>query len=104
MLLIVDCVRRQAAEDNAAPEEITMSVRAAILDEMRRIAGEQKKTLGSLDDDTPLASTGLDSLGFAVLVARLEEQLNVDPFAASDEIDLPVTVGDLVHFYEGALV
>lgn len=81
-----------------------MSVRTAILDEMRRIAAEQQKTLGSLDDDAPLASTGLDSLGFAVLVARLEEHLNVDPFAASDEIDLPVTVGDLVRFYEGALV
>ena len=81
-----------------------MAVRTTILDEMRRIAAEQGKTLGPTDDDAPLAGTGLDSLGFAVLVARLEEQLKIDPFGASDEIDLPVTVGDLIRFYEGALV
>ena len=81
-----------------------MSVRTTIFDEMRRVAAEQKKTLGPLDDDAPLMTVGLDSLGFAILVARLEEQLNVDPFSASDDIALPVTIGDLVRFYEHALV
>ena len=81
-----------------------MSVRTTILDEFHRIAAEQKKTLGPLDDSAPLMTTGLDSLGFAVLVARLEEQLHVDPFSASDEIALPVTVGDFITFYEHALV
>ena len=81
-----------------------MSVRTTILDEIRRIAAEQNKTLGSLDDDAPLTATGLDSLGFAVLVARLEEQLEVDPFGLSDEVELPVTVGDFIRFYEHALV
>ena len=81
-----------------------MSVRSTILDEFRRIAAEQHKTLGPLEDDASLITTGLDSLGFAVLVARLEEQLHVDPFGASDEMALPVTVGDLIRFYEHALV
>ncbi len=70
---------------------------------MRRIAAEQKLTLGSLDDDAPLLATGLDSLGFAVLVARLEDAFAVDPFAAADEIALPVTVGDFIRFYQHAL-
>lgn len=81
-----------------------MSVRDTILAEMKRIAAEQKKALGPLDDDAPLMTCGLDSLGFAVLVARLEEQLGTDPFSEADEVALPVTIGDLIHFYEQALV
>ncbi len=81
-----------------------MSVRDTIVAEMKRIATEQKKTLGPLDDDASLMTCGLDSLGFAVLVARLEEQLGTDPFGEADEVALPVTVGDLVRFYEQALV
>jgi acyl carrier protein len=81
-----------------------MSVRATILDEIARVAQEQKKALQPLTDDAPLLTIGLDSLCFAILVARLEEKLGTDPFGASDEVALPVTVGDLVRFYEHALV
>lgn len=81
-----------------------MSVRTTILEEMRRVATEQKKTLAPLDDDAPLLTIGLDSLCFAILVARLEEALAIDPFGASDEVELPITVGDFIQFYEHALV
>ena len=81
-----------------------MTVHDTIIAEMKRIATEQKKTLGPLDDTASLMTCGLDSLGFAVLVARLEEQLGIDPFSDADEVALPVTIGDLVHFYEQALV
>ena len=81
-----------------------MDVRNTILDEMQRVAREQKKTLASLADEAPLLSSGLDSLCFAILVARLEETLGVDPFSTADEITLPVTVGDFIQFYEHALV
>ena len=81
-----------------------MSTRTLIIDAMRRVADEQQRTLGPLDDDALLLTIGLDSLCFAILVARLEEALNVDPFGASDEIELPVTVGDFVRFYEKAMV
>jgi acyl carrier protein len=47
-------------------------------------------------------NTGLDSLCFAVLVARLEDQLGVDPFSTSDDISFPVTLGDFVRVYENA--
>jgi len=57
-----------------------------------------------LDDTAPLLTLGLDSLGFAILVARLEEKLGRDPFSVSDEIEFPVTVGDLVRLYEYANV
>ena len=81
-----------------------MDVRETILDEMRRVAREQKKTLASLDDETPLLGSGLDSLCFAILVARLEETLGIDPFSTSEDVALPVTVGDLIEFYEHARV
>lgn len=81
-----------------------MDVRETILDEMRRVAQEQKKTLAPLDDETPLLGSGLDSLCFAILVARLEEELGIDPFSSAEDVALPVTVGDLVDFYEHALV
>ena len=81
-----------------------MTTKDTILDEMRRIAREQKKTLVPLDDDAPLLTIGLDSLCFAILVARLEETFGIDPFSASDEVALPITVGDLVAFYDHALV
>ena len=81
-----------------------MSARETIIGEMQRVAREQKKTLAPLQDATPLLNVGLDSLCFAILVARLEETFGIDPFSTSDEAVLPVTVGDLITFYDHALV
>ena len=47
-----------------------------------------------------LLDCGLDSLCFAILVTRLEDELGFDPFATSDEVQFPVTFGDFVRFYE----
>lgn len=52
-----------------------------------------------LEADTILLDTGLDSLGFAIVVARLEEELNFDPFSLSDEARYPVTFSQFVKFY-----
>ena len=38
-----------------------------------------------LKDDVVLLESGLDSLGFAILVATLEEKLEFDPFTMMDE-------------------
>jgi len=79
-----------------------MSARNFILNEMSRVAAEHKKPLAALTDDTPLMETGLDSLCFAILVARLEDQTGVDPFGSAEETALPITVGDLVEAYDRA--
>jgi len=80
-----------------------MSIRAAILSHMEKIAREQKVMLpSSLSDATPLLDSGLDSLGFAILVARLEDELGFDPFAASEEAHFPVTLGEFIRVYENA--
>lgn len=77
-----------------------MSIKLTIMDEMARVAREHGKTLAPLTDDVALLDSGLDSLGIAVLVARLEDRLGVDPFTTSDDVQFPVTVGDFVKAYE----
>jgi len=77
-----------------------MSIRLTVLSVMEEVAAEQQKKLAPLSDDTVLANSGLDSLCFAIIVARLEDSLGVDPFTASDEVYFPVTFADFVTLYE----
>ena len=79
-----------------------MSIRSLIISEIQRLAAEEDKNLPSLTDDLVLLESGLDSLAIAILVARLEETLNLDPFTDSDEIYYPVTLGDFIKAYEHA--
>lgn len=53
-----------------------------------------------LVEDTVLLDSGLDSLGFAILVARLEEELGFDPFVEMEEAVYPTTFGEFVALYE----
>ena len=81
-----------------------MSVRAAVVSQIQQIAEDSRQSLPPLTDDLVLLESGLDSLGIAIVVARLEETLGVDPFtgSASDEMAYPVTLGDFIRFYERA--
>jgi acyl carrier protein len=79
-----------------------MSIRSEIITQLEQVAQEQNKQLTPLTDDQPLLESGLDSLCLAVVVARLEDSLRIDPFATSEEL-FPVTVGDFIRFYENAL-
>ena len=67
---------------------------------MRQIAAEQQVKLPPLDDDLSLHETGFDSLGFAILVARLEDDLGIDPFTISGDAAFPLTIGDFIGAYE----
>ena len=53
-----------------------------------------------ISDDTILLETELDSLGFAILVALLEEELDYDPFQLMDEPIYPSTFGEFVAIFE----
>jgi acyl carrier protein len=79
-----------------------MSIKSTVIDQIQEIAGENKKSLPPLTDDLVLLESGLDSLAIAILVARLEEVLGIDPFTDSDDVSYPVTLGDFVKFYEAA--
>ena len=80
----------------------SMSIKETIVSQMRDIAREQDKKLATLTEDLVLLESGLDSLSFAILVARLEDALGVDPFSAAEDVKFPVTLGDFVRIYEHA--
>ena len=75
-----------------------MSVRTTIDTIFQQVAREQQRTLSQLSNEVRLMDTGLDSLSFALIVARLEDTLGVDPFQNVDSF--PVTFGDFVNLYE----
>jgi len=77
-----------------------VSMRDTIVALFQRIASEQKKKLAPLVDDLVLVDSGLDSLAFALIVTRLEDELECDPFSVAEEVDFPVTFGDFVRLYE----
>ena len=77
-----------------------MTVRSEIETQFQQVAREQDKRLARLTDNLPLLDSGLDSLCFAILVSRLEDLLEVDPFTASEDAVFPLTFGDFVRFYE----
>jgi acyl carrier protein len=54
----------------------------------------------ALADDSILLDTGLDSLGFAIFVSQLEEELGYDPFTLSTEAYYPQTYLEFVDFYQ----
>ncbi|MGH7948982.1 MAG: acyl carrier protein [Candidatus Binataceae bacterium] len=79
-----------------------MSIKSTVIAQIQQIAEAEKKNLPPLTDDLVLLDSGLDSLAIAILVARLEETLGLDPFTESDDISYPVTLGDFIRFYENA--
>jgi hypothetical protein len=79
-----------------------MSVRSAVIEQIGRIAEQQKKTLAPLTDSLPLLDSGLDSLCIAVLVASLDDSLGLDPFGGEAHVAIPVTLGDFIKLYENA--
>ncbi|KPL51506.1 phosphopantetheine-binding protein [Prosthecomicrobium hirschii] len=80
-----------------------MSSRLTITNLIEEIAADHNKTLKPLSDDLVLLESGLDSLCFAILVARLEDKLGIDPFSASEEAYFPVTLGDFIRSYDHAV-
>jgi hypothetical protein len=77
-----------------------VSIRDTVLSVFRAVAADQGRTLAPLSDDLPLLQCGLDSLCFAIIVASLEESLDVDPFNAEQWVDFPVTLGEFIKLYD----
>jgi acyl carrier protein len=78
-----------------------MSIRQVIYTQIKSIAEQQRKSLPPLNDDLSILESGLDSLCIAVLIANLDDELNLNPFD-SDDVGIPVTYGDLIRIYEHA--
>ncbi len=79
-----------------------MAARDIVIAQIEQVAVQQSKKLRPLTDDLALLDSGLDSLCFAILVARLEDKMGFDPFTVSDDVEFPVTLGDFIRAYENA--
>lgn len=77
-------------------------VRAVVVQTFNRVAEAQDRALQPLADDLPLIDSGLDSLCIAVIVAQLEHELGLDPFADLDDTLFPADFGAFVRLYEAA--
>jgi len=77
-----------------------MTLRSTITTQFEQVAQEQKRKLARLSDDLKLLDSGLDSLSFALIVARLEDAVGFDPFDTDQDTKFPVTFGDFVRLYE----
>jgi hypothetical protein len=77
-----------------------MSLRSTIAAQFEQVALEQKRKLARLSDDLKLLESGLDSLSFALIVARLEDAVGFDPFDSDQDMKFPVTFGDFVRLYD----
>jgi len=81
----------------------SVSVKDSVIAQFEQVAKEQRRKLAPLSDDLVLLDSGLDSLCLAIIVARLEDALGVDPFESGEDADFPVTVGDFIRLYEDAV-
>jgi acyl carrier protein len=79
-----------------------MSVRSSIIAQFEQVAKEKKVELPALNDGLVLLESGLDSLSFAIVVARLEDELGVDPFSEDEDVEIPITLIDFIRIYEDA--
>lgn len=77
-----------------------VSMKEIIISEIKSIAQEHDKKLAPLSDSLLLSDSGLDSLCFAILVARLEDNFGFDPFATVEDAVFPVTLGDFIGLYQ----
>ena len=75
---------------------VEQAVRTTLLE----ILDEDGIEAPELAPETVLLDTGLDSLGLAVLVTRLELELGYDPFSMMAEAVYPRTLADFVAVYE----
>jgi len=69
----------------------------ALFNEMWREDREDEPV--ELKDDTILLETGFDSMAFAVLVARLDDELGYDPFTMTEDPVYPQTFLEFIEFY-----
>lgn len=72
-----------------------------IREEIKAVAEDTGAAVNfEITEDSVLLETGLDSLGFAILVAKLEAVLGYDPFVLMETPFYPRTYGEFLGVYE----
>jgi hypothetical protein len=79
-----------------------VSIKSTVVAQIEQVRDPSRRDLPPLTDDLVLLDSGLDSLGVAILVTRLEDALGLDPFTDSEVTSPPVTLGEFIRVYENA--
>ena len=79
-----------------------MNVREEVIAQFMQVARDHGRPLASLTDNLALLDSGMDSLGFAIVVTRLEAALGVDPFSGDEFASFPMTFREFICCYEAA--
>lgn len=77
-----------------------MNIREQIISTFSELLIEEIGQSIELQDGLELLDSGLDSLGLAILIVRLESQIGFDPFTISEIAVYPRTLGEFIKFYE----
>lgn len=75
-------------------------LKVKILNAISEVAEQRGAEIQEINDETVLLESGLDSLGFAILVVHLEEELGYDPFVMMDQPVYPRTLAEFVDVYK----
>ncbi len=78
-----------------------LNLEQQIRDAMQQVAElSDCQLVESINPDTLLLECGLDSLGYAMLVAQLEENLGYDPFTELALDTYPSTFAEFLAMYQ----
>lgn len=77
-----------------------MDIKTVIVNTLSELLYEETGERTTLDENVVLLESGLDSLGLAVLIVRLEGLLGFDPFTISESPYYPRTLAEFIVFYE----
>jgi acyl carrier protein len=78
-----------------------MNIEPTIKSVMKQVAElNDCKLVDNITLNTVLLESGLDSLGYAMLVAQLEEELGFDPFTEQQIVSYPSTFAEFVGIYQ----
>jgi acyl carrier protein len=78
-----------------------LNLEQQIKDAMQQVADlSDCQLVESINPDTQLLECGLDSLGYAMLVAQLEEDLGYDPFTELALDTYPSTFAEFLAMYQ----
>ncbi|GAC24900.1 hypothetical protein GMES_2605 [Paraglaciecola mesophila KMM 241] len=81
-----------------------MNIEQTVIRAMRGVAElSDCQLIEPIVPDTLLLQSGLDSLGYAMLVAQLEEELGIDPFTELAIKIYPATFAEFVAIYAQGL-
>ena len=78
-----------------------MNIKNTVIKTIKEAINHRDSVLiGELTDDAVLLEIGLDSLGYAIVVTLLDEELGYDPFVEMNDPVYPQTLKEFVDIYE----